>query len=355
MPHCGETLLPHQSVMLWPLVGGRRMQFAQLKRRELITLLGGTAATWPLAARGQQQAMPVVGYLDAGSPGATAARVAVFRQGLAEAGYVEGQNVATAYLWAEGQYDRLPQMAAELVRREVAVIVASTIPAAVSAKAATATIPIVFYVAEDPVKLGLVAGLSRPGGNATGVNNFAAELGAKQLGLLRELLPTAARIGLMVNPTNPNVEGATKDVTAAALATGVEIDVVRASDSREIEVAFAALVRNRADALVVGPDAFFTSRRLQIATLATRHALPAVSNSREFAEAGGLMDYGTSLTEVYRQLGVYAGRVLKGDKPAELPVVQSTKFELVINLPTARALGLEIPATLLARADEVIE
>jgi len=354
MPHCGETLLPHQSVMLWPLVGGRRMQFAQLKRRELITLLGGTAATWPLAARGQQQAMPVVGYLDAGSPGATAARVAVFRQGLAEAGYVEGQNVATAYLWAEGQYDRLPQMAAELVRREVAVIVASTIPAAVSAKAATATIPIVFYVAEDPVKLGLVAGLSRPGGNATGVNNFAAELGAKQLGLLRELLPTAARIGLLVNPTNANVEGVMKDVTAAAPA-GVQIDVVRASTSREIEAAFARLVRNRADALVVGGDAFLNNRRLQVTTLATRYAIPTVSNLREFAEAGGLMTYGTSLTEVYRQLGAYAGRILKGNKPADLPVVQSTKFEFVINLITANALGLDVPPPLLARADEVIE
>jgi len=326
-----------------------------MRRRAFITLLGGATVAWPLAARAQQTGMPVVGYLDASSPGASAPRVAIFRRGLAEAGYVEGRNVAIEYRWAEGRYDRLPEMAAELVRREVAVIVASTIPAAVAAKAATATISIVFYVAGDPVKLGLVASLSRPGGNATGVNNFAAELGAKHLGLLRELLPTARRIGLLVNPTNPNVEGATKDVTAAALATGVEIDVVRASDSREIEVAFAALVRNRADALVVGPDAFFTSRRLQIATLATRHALPAVSNSREFAEAGGLMDYGTSLTEVYRQLGVYAGRVLKGDKPAELPVVQSTKFEFVINLPTARALGLEIPPTLLARADEVIE
>ena len=326
-----------------------------MRRRAFITLLGGATVAWPLAARAQQTGMPVVGYLDASSPGASAPRVAIFRRGLAEAGYVEGRNVAIEYRWAEGRYDRLPEMAVELVRREVAVIVASTIPAAFAAKAATATIPIVFYVAGDPVKLGLVAGLARPGGNATGVNNFAAELGAKHLGLLRELLPTAARIGLMVNPTNPNVEGATKDVTAAALATGVEIDVVRASDSREIEVAFATLVRNRADALVVGPDAFFTSRRLQIATLATRHALPAVSNSREFAEAGGLMDYGTSLTEVYRQLGVYAGRVLKGDKPAELPVVQSTKFELVINLATAKALGLTIPETLLATADEVIQ
>jgi putative tryptophan/tyrosine transport system substrate-binding protein len=259
------------------------------------------------------------------------------------------------YRWAEGQYHRLPALAEELVRRQVAVIVAGPIPAAVAAKAATATIPIVFYVAADPVKLGLVAGLARPDGNATGVNNFAAELGAKQLGLLRELLPTAARIGLMVNPTNANVEGVTKDVTAAAPAIGVEVDVVRASDSREIEVAFGTIVRNRADALVVSADSFFTSRRLQLATLATRHAIPAVYNGREFAEAGGLMGYGTSVTEVYRQLGVYAGRILKGAKPADLPVVQSTKFEFVINLPTARALGLEVPPTLLARADEVIE
>ena len=243
---------------------------------------------------------------------------------------------------------------AELVRRQVAVIVASTIPAAVSAKAATATIPIVFYVAEDPVKLGLVAGLSRPGGNATGVNNFAAELGAKQLGLLRELLPTAARIGLLVNPTNANVEGVMKDVTAAAPA-GVQIDVVRASTSREIEAAFARLVRNRADALVVGGDAFLNNRRLQVTTLATRYAIPTVYTSREFAEAGGLMTYGTSLAEVYRQLGAYAGRILKGNKPAELPVVQSTKFEFVINLITANALGLDVPPPLLARADEVIE
>src|SRR5215468_3728062 len=316
-----------------------------MKRREFITLLGGAAAAWPLAARAQQP-MQVVGYLDASSPGASAARVAVFRQGLAEAGYVEGRNVAIAYLWAEGQYDRLPEMAA---------IVAGPIPAAIAAKAATTTIPIVFYVAADPVKLGLVAGLARPGGNATGVNSFAAELGAKQLGLLRELLPTAARIGLLINPTNPIVEGVTKDVTAASSATGVQIDVIRASDSREIEAAFATLVRNRADALVVGVDSFFTNRRLQVATLATRHAIPAVYIGREFVEAGGLMTYGTSLTEVYRQLGAYAGRILKGAKPADLPVVQSTKFELVINLITAKALGLEIPATLLARADEVIE
>jgi len=246
-------------------------------------------------------------------------------------------------------------MAAELVRRQVAVIVATPIPAAIAAKAATATIPIVFNVAGDPVRLGLVASLARPGSNATGVNSFLAELGAKQLGLLRELLPTAARIGLLVNPTNANVEGVTKDVTAAAATLGVQIDVVQASDSREIEAAFAMLVRNKANALLIGSDVFFSSRRVQLATLTTRHAIPAVQNVREFAEVGGLMSYGTSLTEAFRQLGVYTGRILKGAQPADLPVVQSTKFEFVINLPTARALGIEIPPTLLARADEVIE
>ena len=325
-----------------------------MKRREFMTLLGGAAA-WPLAARAQQASMPVVGYL---SPGWRAAIINpnnVFRQALAETGYVEGRTVAVEYRWAEGQYDRLPEMAAELVRRQVAVIVAPTIPAALPAKAATATIPIVFSIAGDPVKLGLVTNLARPGGNATGVNFFQAELGAKQLGLLRELLPTAARIELLVNPTNANIEGVTRDVMAASSTIGVRIDVVHASDTREIEAAFATLYRNRVDALLIGSDSFFYQRRLQLATLATRSAIPAVYHSREYVEAGGLMSYGTSLTEVYRQLGVYTGRILKGAKPADLPVVQSTTFELVINLPTARALGLEIPPMVLARADEVIE
>ena len=324
-----------------------------MKRREFITLLGAAAA-WPLAARAQQ-AMPVVGFLGAGSPGPFVPQTAVFRQGLAEAGYVEGHNVAIEYRWAEGQYDQLPALAAEFVRRQVAVIVAFPIPAAVAAKAATTAIPIVFNVAGDPVKLGLVGSLARPGGNATGVNSFLAELGAKLLGLLRELLPTATLVGLLVNPTNENIEGVTKDVVAAAATLGVQIDIVRASDSREIEAAFATLVRNKVNALLIGSDVFFSSRRVQLATLTARHAIPAMSNVREFAEVGGLMSYGTDLTEVFRQLGVYTGRILKGVKPADLPVVQSTKFQFVINLPTARALGIEIPPTLLARADEVIE
>jgi putative tryptophan/tyrosine transport system substrate-binding protein len=326
-----------------------------MKRREFITLFGGAVA-WPLAARAQQPAMPVIGFLGAASPGPFAPQVAAFRQGLDEAGYVEGRNVTIEYRWADdGQYDRLPAMAAELVHRQVAAIVAVSIPAAIAAKAATATIPIVFNVTGDPVRLDLVAGLARPDSNATGVNSFLAELGAKQLGLLRELLPTAARIGLLVNPTNANVEGVTKDVTAAAATLGVQIDVVQASDSREIEAAFATLVRNKADALLIGSDVFFISRRVQLATLTARHAIPAVQNVRGFAEVGGLMSYGTSQTEAFRQLGVYTGRILKGAKPADLPVVQSTKFEFVINLPTARALGLEVPPSLLARADEVIE
>jgi len=327
---------------------------SDMRRREFITLLGGTTA-WPLIARAQQSAMPVVGFLGAGSPGPFVPQTAVFRRGLAEAGYVEGRNVAIEYRRAEGQYDQLPALAAEFVRRQVAVIVAFPIPAAVAAKAATTAIPIVFNVAGDPVKLGLVGSLARPGGNATGVNSFLAELGAKHLGLLRELLPTATRVGLLVNPTNENVEGVTKDVAAAADALGVQIDVVRASDSREIEAAFATLVRNKVNALLIGSDVFFSSRRVQLATLTARHAIPAIMNEREFAEVGGLMSYGTNRTEAFRQLGVYTGRILKGAEPADLPVVQSTKFEFVINLPTVRALGIDIPPTLLARADEVIE
>jgi len=288
-------------------------------------------------------------------PGRSCRRRRYSAEAWRKAGYVEGRNVAIEYRRAEGQYDQLPALAAEFVRRQVAVIVAFPIPAAVAAKAATTAIPIVFNVAGDPVKLGLVGSLARPGGNATGVNSFLAELGAKHLGLLRELLPTATRVGLLVNPTNENVEGVTKDVAAAADALGVQIDVVRASDSREIEAAFATLVRNKVNALLIGSDVFFSSRRVQLATLTARHAIPAIMNEREFAEVGGLMSYGTNRTEAFRQLGVYTGRILKGAEPADLPVVQSTKFEFVINLPTVRALGIDIPPTLLARADEVIE
>jgi ABC-type uncharacterized transport system substrate-binding protein len=324
-----------------------------MQRREFITLLGGAAATWPLPVRAQQPAVPVVGFL--GATGANDRLMAVFRKSLAEAGYIEGRNVAIEYRWAEGRYDRMPAMAAELVRRPVAVIVASPTPPAVVAKAATATIPIVFGVTDDPVRLGLVTSLARPDGNATGVYFFLSDLAAKQLGLLHELVPAAARIALLINPDNANAEVVMREMTAAASSIGVQIEVMRASDSAAIDAAFAALVRNKADALVVGADPFFFSRRAQLATLATRHAIPAVYTVRDFPEAGGLMSYGTSLTEAFRQIGVYTGRILKGAKPADLPVVQSTKFDFIINLTTAKALGLDVPPTLLTRADEVID
>jgi len=327
-----------------------------MNRREFITLLGGAAAAWPLAARAQSPGVPVIGLLVAGSPGSSAQVAApAFRQGLAEAGYVEGSNVAIEYRYAEGQYDRLAAMATDLVQRKVAVIVASPTPAALAAKSATATVPIVFSVPDDPVKLGLVASFSRPGGNATGISFLLSELGAKQMGLLRELVPAATHFGLLVNPANENAEAVTRDLKAAASKIGVEVAIVQASDYREIEVAFATLVRNKADALVVGTDPFFYTRRVQLATLAARHVLPTVYNVREYAEAGGLMSYGTSLSEALRLTGVYAGRIIKGEKPVDLPVAQSIKFDFVINLSTARMLGLTVPPSLLARADEVIE
>jgi len=331
------------------------MQFNQFRRREFITLLGSAAATWPLSTRAQQPAMPVIGFLGGGTPGAYQPFVSAYHAGLKETGYGEGHNVAIEYRWAQGEYALLPKMADDLIRARVSVIAAAGTPAALVAKAATTSIPIVFVVVDDPAKLGLVASLSRPGGNATGMNFVMAELESKQLGLLHELAPAATRVGLLVNPNYPLTEPVTRDVIAAASAIGFAIDVVQASNSREIEAAFATLVRNKADALLVGPDALLVSRRLQIATLATRYAIPTLYNVREYAEAGGLMSYGTNQTEAYRQFGLYTGKILKGIKPADLPVIQSTKFELVINLPTARAIGLEIPATLLARADEVIE
>jgi putative ABC transport system substrate-binding protein len=327
-----------------------------MRRREFIAVVGGAAASWPLTARAQQPAMPVIGFLGAGSAKSDAYRVAALRQGLTEAGYVEGRNVAFEYRWAEDQYERLPALAAELVRREVAVIAAiGGNTSAVAAKSATATIPIVFEIGGDPIALGLVASFARPGGNVTGVSFLVGTLAAKQFEILHETVPKSALIGFLLNPTNVDAETKTKDALAAAESVGQKLLVVHARSESELEAAFATLVQQRAGALVVGAEALFASRPDKLVELAARHKLPAIYFRREFALAGGLMSYGASVTEALRVVGLYAGRILKGEKPADLPVQQSTKVELVINLKTGKALGLDIPQTLLGRADEVIE
>ena len=326
-------------------------------RREFITLIGGAAAAWPVAARGQQPVLPVIGLLDQRSPEALADRLRGFREGLRDAGLVEGQSVAIEYRWGDNKMDRVPELAADLVRRQVAVIAATGgIPSALAAKTATMTIPVVFVVSEDPVSLGLVASLARPGGNLTGINFISAELTAKRLELLRELVPTIARVAVLVNPANiPNTESTLRDVDVAARAIGLQIQVLKARSIGEINAAFATFGRERPDALFIGLDAFLNSRRTQLVNLAARHALPASYGVRDYAEAGGLMSYGASIVDAWRQVGSYAGRIVKGAKPADLPVVQSSKFELVINIQTARMLDLTVPDKLLAAADEVIE
>jgi ABC-type uncharacterized transport system substrate-binding protein len=328
-----------------------------MKRREFITLLGGAAVAWPMAARAQQAAMPVVGVLDSRSSDAMTGRLSAFRQGLKEVGFAEGENVKVEYRWAENKADRLPEMAAELVRLRSAVIVTSGgPPAALAAKAATTTIPVVFLVGEDPTRLGLVSSVARPSGNLTGINLFANELEAKRLELLHQLVPQAARVAILVNAADVrNTENTLRDVGAAARTIGLQIQILKASTAREIADAFAAIGQERPDALFVGASAFLNTRRVQLTQLAAFHRLPATYSFREAPEVGGLMSYGPSISDAYRQWGVYAGRILKGASPADLPVMQASKFELVINAETARMLGLTVPDKLLAAADEVIE
>jgi putative ABC transport system substrate-binding protein len=328
-----------------------------VKRRDFISLAGSAAVAWPVAARAQQAATPIVGFVNVRSADASARNAAAFRKGLSETGYVEGQNVMVEYHWLDGRYDRLPSLMADLVRRRVAVIATPGQTAgAQAAKAATTTIPIVFGVGDDPVRLGLVASLARPGGNATGINFFTREVAAKRLGLFHDLVPKAARIAVLVNPANrPFVELTLQDIPEAARALGLQIQILEASTSREIEAAFATLVRERADALFVTGDGFFSSRRVQFATLAARDRIPTSCSNREMAEAGLLMSYGADNLDMFRQAGLYTGQILQGAKPADLPVLQSTKFEFVINLQTARALGIEVPNSIQLLADELIE
>jgi len=329
-----------------------------MKRREFITLIGGAAAAalaWPRAARAQQPAMPVIGFLSSGSADAFAHRVRAFHQGLKEAGYVDGENVTTLYRWAEGQNDRLPALTDQLIRRQPAVIAAFGSIATLTAKNAAGAVPIVFALDEDPVRLGLVASLSRPGGNLTGTNFFANEVVPKRLELLRDLVPAAKRIAVLVNPTYPATETTLRDAGPAAHAMGLQVDVLKASTSDEINAAFATVARERPDGLFVGGDPFFSIRRIQLVNLASRHGIPATFSSREFPEVGALMSYGTNIADGWRQAGVYAGRILRGARPADLPVVQAARFELVINAQTARMLALTVPDKLLVAADEVIE
>jgi putative tryptophan/tyrosine transport system substrate-binding protein len=325
-------------------------------RREFMALLGGAAAAWPVMARAQQRSMPVIGFLNPISPDANADRLRGFRQGLKDSGYVEGENVTIIYRWAEGHFERLAALATELLHRRVAVIAAISNAAAMAAEAATKTVPIVFISTEDPVKLGLVASLSRPSANATGINLFTGELAGKRLELLRELVPAATRVAVLVNPANAtSTETTVRDVAMAAGAMGLEVQILNAGTSREINAAFETFARERPDLLFVGLDVYLNSRRAQLVTLASRHALPAIFSNRDFTEIGGLMSYGSNIADAYRQQGDYIGRILRGAKPADLPVVQAAKFELVINAETARMLGLTIPTSLLAQADEVIE
>ena len=328
-----------------------------MRRRDFITLLGGAAAAWPFPARAQQPAIPVIGFLDSRSVEGVANRLRGLRQGLKETGYIEGENVTIEYRWAENQMDRLPELAADLVRRQAAAIIASGgRDSTLAAKAATTTIPILFLTGEDPVRLGLVASLARPGGNLTGINFLNTELATKRLELLRELVPGAKRVAVLINPVDAtNADFTLKAIEPAARAIGLQIQVLNASTSRQIDAAFAIIERDRPDAIFVGQTPFLNARRVQLAQLAARHMVPASYSGREFPEVGGLMSYGSDIADAYRQVGIYTGRVLKGAKPKDLPVIQANKFELVINAQTARMLGLDLPAQLLARTDEVIE